>query len=183
MTAVGTKSLGPYNRYAIWVQGCQKVCPGCISPDSRPLQGGYEADVTALAGDIAGTPGIEGMTISGGEPFLQWAALSELITLVKGKRDLGVIVYTGMMYDEIMENKLAKACDLIIDGEYREGLDDGLSLRGSSNQKLHLITQRYAGVTSMYGAKGRKIEFHIKGDRTTMVGIPNKDTIKKLMEA
>jgi len=136
-----------------------------------------------LAADIVNTPDIEGITISGGEPFLQSAALCELIAQIKAKKDLGIIVYTGMQYDEIKESELAKACDTIIDGEYREDLNDGLSLRGSSNQNIYMQTQRYADKISMYGAKGRKIELHLKGNKVTMVGIPDKNIIKKLQEA
>jgi len=182
MTVKSTQSLGPFSRYGIWVQGCQKRCAGCISSDSQALDGGYEVNVLELVNDILSTPNIEGITISGGEPFLQSMALFELVTLIRAKRDLGVITYTGMTYDEIKENELAQACDMIIDGEYREELNDGLSLRGSSNQNICLITQRYATAIGMYGARGRKVELHFKGDKVTLVGIPDKNSLKMLKD-
>jgi len=179
MAVKNTKALGPYNRYVIWVQGCLKNCKGCISEDSRPLDGGYEEDITALADDIINTPGIEGITVSGGEPFLQAGALAELIKRIKSQRDTGVIIYTGMNFEEIEESELAKISDLIIDGEYREELNDNLSLRGSSNQNIYLITERYkAEAETLYGVKGRKIELHVKKGITTMVGIPDKNSLK-----
>lgn len=78
-----TQALGPFLRYAIWVQGCNKCCPGCISPDARPLDGGYAVEVEKLVHDILSQPDIEGITISGGEPFLQQVALCELIDAVR----------------------------------------------------------------------------------------------------
>jgi len=62
MTVASTRSLGPYNRFAIWVQGCLKRCPGCISKDSQPLDGGYKAETEDLTASIVSTPDIEGIT-------------------------------------------------------------------------------------------------------------------------
>ena len=182
MTAKNTKALGPYRRYSIWVQGCLKRCAGCISEGSQALDGGYEEDVDALAADIINTPGIEGLTISGGEPFLQEQALVRLIRQVRLKKDIGVIVYTGMEYGEIKESELAQVSDMIIDGEYREELNDNLSLRGSSNQQICLVTERYKKESeTLYGVPGRKIELQIEGDKTKMVGIPDKNSLKIFM--
>ena len=69
--ARSTTALGPGNRAAIWFQGCMRSCKGCMSPDSRPLNGGTEWIVDKLVGDICAIENIEGITISGGEPFLQ----------------------------------------------------------------------------------------------------------------
>ena len=177
MKAKATKSLGPFKRYALWVQGCNKRCPGCISPDAQPLDGGIVTNVADLAAEILSAPEIEGITISGGEPFLQQDALCELIDYVRDKRDIGVIVYTGLLYSEIERSALASRCDLIIDGEYIEVLNDDKSLRGSSNQNIICVSNRYRDVVeSHYGRLGRKIEFVSRGDRLDMIGIPSKST-------
>ncbi len=178
MTVACTHSLGPYNRFAIWVQGCLKRCPGCISKESQPLDGGYKAETADLTASIVNTRDIEGITISGGEPFLQSEALVDLVNRVKAKKDMGVIVYTGHNFEEIEENELTKLCDIVIDGAYIEDLNDDLSLRGSSNQKIRLITKRYENVAkNLYGVQGRKIELHFKKGETTMVGIPDKNSL------
>ena len=177
MTVANTKVLGPYNRFALWVQGCLKQCPGCLSQDSQPLDGGYEADTMDLAETIISTQDIEGITISGGEPFLQSEALVDLVNRVRAKKDIGVIVYTGNDLNEIEDNELTKLCDIVIDGEYIDGLNDGLSLRGSSNQKIRMITKRYENeAEKLYGVQGRKTELYFREDQTTMVGIPDKKT-------
>jgi len=180
MTTKSTKALGPYNRYVIWVQGCQKRCHGCISPDSQPIDGGYEEDVDVIVADVIKTPDIEGITISGGEPFLQVEPLVYLIKKIKLTKDIGVIVYTGMLFQEIEESELKKVSDIIIDGEYQDELNDDLSLRGSSNQNIYLITKKYENEANIYGVQGRKIELYVRDGYATMIGIPDKKTCKYL---
>ena len=184
MTIEKTNALGPYNRFVIWVQGCMRQCPGCISKDSQPIDGGSEADTAELAETILNVTDIEGLTISGGEPFLQSEALVDLIKRIKSKKDAGVIVYTGNDYEEIKENELTKYCDIIIDGVYIDELNDGLSLRGSSNQKVCMITKRYENeVKQLYGTQGRKIELHLNKDKTILVGIPEKNSLRLFEES
>jgi len=181
MTVANTKSLGPYNRFAIWVQGCLRRCNGCISQDSQAIDGGYEAEIADLAEAIINNSNIEGITISGGEPFLQSEALLDLVRRIKLKKDIGVIIYTGNDFEEIKENKLTELCDIIIDGKYIDDLNDGLSLRGSSNQNVCLITERYAKeAKELYGIQGRKIELHFMDGKTTMIGIPDKKSLEAL---
>ena len=176
-----TGALGPAKRYALWVQGCNKRCPGCISPDAQPLDGGYTVEVECLVHEILSQPDIEGITISGGEPYLQQAALCELIDAVRSQRDVGVIVYTGMNYEEIAELPLTSHCDLLIDGEYIDALNDDLSLRGSSNQRIICITNRYTNIVdNYYGRPGRKMEFLINDGKMSMVGIPSKSAKEML---
>lgn len=175
MTQPATKALGPFERFAIWVQGCQKRCPGCISPEAQPTDGGFEISVHELTDEILQMQNIEGITISGGEPFLQQEALCELIDEIRNVRDFGVIVYTGMLFSEIRNTQLARRCDLIIDGEYIEALNDDRSLRGSSNQNVICITDRYRDIVcSHYGQAGRKMELILRNGSFHLVGIPSK---------
>lgn len=183
MSHAQTSALGPFVRYALWVQGCNKRCKGCISPDAQTLDGGNLVDVPELADEILSVPGIEGITVSGGEPFLQQDALCELIDLIREKRNLGVIVYTGMLYAEVMDTPLARRCDLIIDGEYIDALNDDKSLRGSSNQNVICITDRYRKVVDLYyGQPSRKVEFRITSTGMDMVGIPSKSQAQAIFK-
>lgn len=175
MTAACSEALGPCQRFVVWVQGCSKRCAGCISPDAQPMDGGEWMNTANLAEEICSAPGIEGITISGGEPFLQQDALCELIDRIRKERDLGVIVYTGRRYSEIRETPLAQRCDLIIDGEYVDALNDDGSLRGSSNQKAICVTGRYTQyVQQCFGRPGRKVEFVVGDRQVDMIGIPTK---------
>ena len=184
LLANNVQVLGPYNRFVIWVQGCHKRCPDCISPDSRDLEKGKEYKVQKLK-EMITMSNIEGITISGGEPFLQAEELADLIKEVRSVKEIGVIVYTGFQYKEIKENKayqnFLSEIDLLIDGEYIKDLDDGLSLRGSSNQQIIPLTERYASIIDeYYGIQGRKSEIQIKNKYIKIIGIPS-DQVKKII--
>lgn len=170
-------TLGPGNRFGIWVQGCNRNCEGCVAKDSKDSSMGRTINIGALAWEIINAD-VEGVTISGGEPFLQAKALSELIKKVKEIKDIGVIVYTGYLYEELDEvddaSELLKVTDLLIDGPYVKALDDGKSLRGSSNQRVIPLTERYVSSLDLYGASGRKTETFIHSNKINFVGIPNR---------
>lgn len=176
MTAPCSEVLGPYKRFIVWVQGCKRRCKGCIAKDSWALDGGELVEVDAIVQQILLQENIEGITISGGEPFLQQDALCELISKVREHKDVGVIIYTGMKYSEIENTALAHSADLIIDGEYVEELNDNKSLRGSSNQNVLCLTERYKNIVpEYYGIQGRKIELILADGITKMIGIPSKE--------
>lgn len=183
MTQSTTEVLGPFKRFALWVQGCNKRCKGCIAKDSWALDGGELVEVDAVVQQILRQENIEGITISGGEPFLQQGALCELISKVREHKDIGVIIYTGMLFSDIADTPLVQRCDLIIDGEYIEALNDDKSLRGSSNQNVICISDRYRNVIDLYyGCHGRKVEFVQRRGSFDMIGIPSKGVVDTLFK-
>lgn len=183
VTEKNVTTLGPGNRYGLWVQGCNRRCPGCVAQNSQDPKGGRSVKVSALAWDILSSDA-EGLTVSGGEPFLQAEALSELITLVKAKKNLGVIVYTGYCLEELEEVPYAKELlsqiDLLIDGPYQRELDDGKSLRGSSNQRVIPLTDRYVDALPLYGTENRRTQLFRHGSYVNIVGIPNQVAPKRI---
>lgn len=126
------------------------------------------------------------LTISGGEPFLQAKSLVELITKLRSHNEIGVIVYTGYTYDELQNSKddsymeLLQLCDLIIDGAYEETLNDGKNLRGSSNQKAILLTDKYIDFAKEIGTKPAEIEFFVRENRISMVGVPTREILQRM---
>lgn len=170
--------LGPGVRYVLWVQGCHRRCPGCVASNAYNMEEGTRISAGALAMEIALSKA-EGLTISGGEPFLQAQALADMIEKIKNIRDMGIIVYTGFCYEELQKMPAAKhlleLVDLLIDGEYIAQLDDGRSLRGSSNQRVIPLTNRYKEQLSEYGAEGRNGETFAHGWEVHRVGIPSKE--------
>ncbi|MBQ3915168.1 MAG: radical SAM protein [Ruminococcus sp.] len=170
-----TRCLGPGARFALWVQGCCRKCEGCIAPSLQDTAGGKVSDTAEILREIAES-GAEGLTISGGEPFLQAEPLGELVKAARRLLPgLNVIVYTGFTYEQLRENPSAAGLlaetDLLIDGEYVRELDDGLPMRGSSNQRLIFLTNRL-DPGDMPDSRTNKIIFTEKGFR--MVGIPSK---------
>lgn len=128
----------------------------------------------------------EGITISGGEPFLQAEELATMLDGIKAKRNYGVIIYTGFLKEELEKNndngvlRLLKHADILIDGHYIQELDDGRPYRGSSNQRIHLLTDRYESVFEDYynGTDKRNIEIDVVKDNVYMVGVPSKNGIE-----
>jgi anaerobic ribonucleoside-triphosphate reductase activating protein len=183
-----TRVLGPGLRYALWVQGCPFRCPQCMTPDALPFDGGERLPIAVLMQDILATPDLEGITISGGEPFAQADGLAQLLEKIQSHRSLGVIVYTGYLYEELQ--KLAQKnpriaallahIDLLIDSPYVPELNDGISLRGSSNQRLHCLTPRYKSqLTSDYAQKNRQVEIHLFPQFALLAGIPGVETLTR----
>lgn len=146
--------LGPFKRAALWVQGCSLGCRHCLVPDSWDPEGGREETVSALAEWILSYPDIEGITLSGGEPMMQAGALAELMDCVKSHRDLGVVCYTGYTLESLLLQRdphrlaLLRCVDLLVDGPYREGRSASLLWRGSDNQRLLPLSDRYRSVVS-----------------------------------
>lgn len=131
---------GPGVRFTVFVQGCLRACPGCHNPQTHDLNGGYEVSVNDLIDQMQENPLLDGLTISGGEPFLQTIACHEL---ARKAHDLGLNVwcYTGCTYEELVKDPAAKLLleevDVLVDGEYRQD-ERTLELpwRGSANQRI-----------------------------------------------
>lgn len=179
-----TEFLGPGKRFVIWFQGCNKRCKGCINPEGRNIDGGYSIDVNEMLSLIIKTPSIQGVTISGGEPFLQFSALYELVYLVKANLNLDIMLFSGYKFEDIKEEyseviikDFFSKIDIFIDGEYIEELNDDQMYRGSSNQNIYFFTNKYIEYKNdILNAKNRNVEFTIDEDTNVfMVGIPPKD--------
>lgn len=176
-----TKVLGPYTRSALWVHGCCFDCPGCIAHEMNRAKSRI---VTAeyLAEQLTKVEGTEGITISGGEPFLQAEGLAEMIKLIREKReDYGVIIYTGFLLEELKDKKdaaidaLIEAADIIIDGKYVKELDDGKPYRGSSNQRILLMSDRYRSCADeYYSTDKRNVEIKVTEKNIYLVGVPSE---------
>ena len=180
-----TCALGPGNRAAVWLQGCKRRCPGCMTPESRDPNGGNLVRVEDIFARIASLDDIEGVTISGGEPFLQVDALYTLLRLIRENTDLGVIIYTGYTFEELREMHDPKAdaildglCDLLIDGGYVDALNDGVSLRGSSNQRVICLTDRYADCIGQYQQTVRRVEIRQTPTGSQIIGIPERNMLE-----
>lgn len=144
-----TASEGPGARYALWVQGCTIRCSDCCNPEMFSARGGEEVAIEALANEVIATPGIEGLTVLGGEPFEQAAAVAELARAVR-TAGLSVMVFTGFVREDLEASKdpgaaaLLAAADLLVDGPFvREAPGSTWRWLGSLNQRMHFLTDRY----------------------------------------
>jgi len=149
---------GPGIRYVIFTQGCYHKCEGCQNPQTHNPNEGKLIDISEILDEILGSTMIEGVTFSGGEPFLQADALAELAAQIKrADKNLSIICYTGYTYEEltkIIESgvlsyfKLLSNVDYLIDGRFEQ---DKASLncnwRGSTNQRIIDVKQSLAQKT------------------------------------
>jgi anaerobic ribonucleoside-triphosphate reductase activating protein len=174
-----TQSLGPGNRFVVWVQGCPFNCKGCVSPAWIPFKKAQIVEVGDLAEAITQREEITGITLSGGEPMMQAGRLAHLLRLVKAQRpELNVIIFSGftmkqMVWDEAQG--LLNQCDLLVDGNYIENLNDGHGLRGSSNQQIHFLTDKLLPFKDEILAPRSSVELHLLDDGVLMTGIPKSN--------
>ncbi|MDT0267509.1 4Fe-4S single cluster domain-containing protein [Streptomyces sp. DSM 44915] len=170
--------LGPGWRAVLWVQGCPLRCRGCVAPETLPFDAGHARPVAELADWLVGLPEIEGVTLSGGEPFAQARPLVELLDEVRTRRpELSAVAYSGFRLEALRrgtpaQRALLDRLDLLIDGPYVAARHGDLLWRGSDNQRLLPLTERYAEVADHAGA-GAGIEVSLGTDNTfSWAGVP-----------
>jgi anaerobic ribonucleoside-triphosphate reductase activating protein len=136
---------GPGIRFVIFAQGCEMHCKGCHNPQTWDKNGGYDITFGELLRRIEANPLLDGVTLSGGEPFLQAAALAELCGLIREQTNLDIITYSGYTFDCLYKNAdeqngympLLSVIDYLIDGAFVEEQQSyDLSFRGSKNQRV-----------------------------------------------
>ena len=130
----GSRANGPGLRSVVWFQGCTIGCPGCFNPETHAPKAGFTATTEALAREItAHSKCTEGVTISGGEPFQQSAALLDLLERLAGTQ-LSRLVFTGYALDEVrhlpLGPRILDAVDVLIAGRYVASRHLGRGLRG-----------------------------------------------------
>ena len=180
--------LGPGTRAVVWFHGCPRNCPGCIASGMNASSDFERYTPEELSCRVLEVDGIEGLTVSGGEPFAQNAELmGEFLSAVR-KTGLSVMAYTGYLREEIEadENKrhLLEFIDVLVDGPYVEGEDHGELWRGSANQRIHFLTGRYSGLAPFVERqRGRPLEFEFgSGLNFSFTGIPPRGFRKRLAE-
>ena len=141
---------GPGLRFTVFTQGCPHHCPGCHNPETHDPAGGQEVSVAELEEEMGKNPLIDGLTLSGGDPFCQAAECADLARLAHEK-GLNVWTYTGYTYERLLEGDLPGALELL---EQTDVLVDGPFLlaeksyealfRGSANQRLIDVKQSKA---------------------------------------
>lgn len=133
---------GPGLRAVVFFQGCPHHCPGCHNPETWDPSLGHESTVGAVWEAIAEHPLLQGITLSGGEPFMQVEAAAYLASKAKAK-GWNVMVYTGYTWEALMDHPdedrqaLLEHTDILVDGPFIQGeRDHRLVFRGSRNQRI-----------------------------------------------
>lgn len=136
---------GPGLRMVVWTQGCIHNCKECHNPQTHDLCGGHEVDTQDIIDKIKTLKLQRGITLSGGEPFLQPEALEEIAREAK-QNNLDVWSYTGFTIEQLLDKNnpsrfknlnLLKQIDVLVDGKFEISKKDFmLKFRGSSNQRI-----------------------------------------------
>ncbi len=125
-------------RDVLFLQGCKHKCKGCHNPQTWKLNGGSWYGVMDLCGKFYTSK--NDITISGGEPLLQYDELIVFMELMCKHQHKRFWLYTGFKYEEIepwLLRQLSKYVDVLVDGKFEEDKKDlTLRFRGSSNQRL-----------------------------------------------
>jgi len=180
-------TLGPGRRLGIWFQGCSIRCPGCISADTWTTQRGH---TTVVALCEAAAPWLEvadGVTVSGGEPFDQPAALHALLADLRTRWSGDVLVYSGHAREAIEPHLAAMSglIDALISDPFEIAAPQPLALGGSDNRRLHFLTplgrERFAACQRPAGAADRRFDLMLDQDGVAwLAGIPGRDDFARL---
>jgi len=135
---------GPGIRYVIFTQGCPHGCVGCHNPQTHDFEGGRLVEIESILAEIRKNPLLDGITLSGGEPFIQAASCAIIASEVK-KYGLNVITYTGYLFEDLYRKAqeckatadLLNNTDILVDGPFILSQRNILLLfRGSENQRI-----------------------------------------------
>ncbi|QYD69152.1 radical SAM protein [Paraburkholderia edwinii] len=182
-------SLGPGKRIGIWFQGCSIRCPGCISADTWATTGGESTLERVLEQVRTWLPHADGFTISGGEPFDQPDVLVALVRALHEMSTGDILAYSGHPI-EALAGTLAKvngAIDALITDPFEIDTSHNRPLRGSDNQRLHLLTDRGRAIYSQYerdlneSDKSLDVMFDEDGS-IWFAGIPNRNDFQRLRD-
>lgn len=141
-----SRANGPGARFVVWFQGCSLGCPGCFNPGTHSVSQGREVGVDEVVEQLRATTGIEGVTLSGGEPLQQAEAAAAILEAARAL-GLSTLVFSGYSIDEIAAlprgRDVLALLDVLIDGRYLSGERLAVGLRGSANQRIQVLTERY----------------------------------------
>jgi anaerobic ribonucleoside-triphosphate reductase activating protein len=181
-------TLGPGRRIGIWFQGCSIRCPGCISVDTwvHRIRGVRVEEVINAIGPWL--KDADGITISGGEPFDQAGGLYVLLSALRKQSHGDVLVYSGYPRERIADHlaRMEGLIDALVSDPYDFNASQTLALRGSDNQRLHLLTSlgalRFASYERSLTDAERTLDIMFDKDGTVwMAGIPRKDDLHRLV--
>jgi anaerobic ribonucleoside-triphosphate reductase activating protein len=172
-----SRSEGPGTRFCVWLQGCELRCPGCCNPELFDFgaTAARELTVAELLARIARTPG-DGLTLLGGEPCHQAPAAGALAAGVQAL-GRGVVVFTGYALDALTGQaaaaELLAHTDLLVAGRFVASLRSvARPWVGSDNQRVHLLTPRYAGHPDLGAVRRQSIHVQLHDGELRVSGWP-----------
>lgn len=133
---------GPGIRVSIYVQGCNRHCPGCFNPETWDFNGGrlFNRRVKIQFLELANKKNIVGFSILGGEPLQQGKDMLDLVKSMKEQYpDKTIWMWTGYKYEDLddEQREIVSYIDVLVDGEFVQAEKcPNKRFRGSSNQRI-----------------------------------------------
>lgn len=183
-------ALGPGVRAGIWVQGCTIACPGCVSRDTWDADPDTAVAVETVMGWLSSLRGpLDGITISGGEPFQQPEAVLALLGEIhrwRGGREVDVLAYSGYTFARLrarpLLSRVVDLCDAVVSGPYVRGKPDGGWLRGSANQVINPVTPLGRARYEHEPEGAPRMQISVEGRNVHLIGVPLRDDLDRAAE-
>ena len=179
--------LGPGRRVGLWLRGCGRGCPGCMSDDlwaagpesRRPVEELFE-EIDALRRETRAA----GLTVSGGEPFQQAEGLKALLTLGRAAGWADVLIYSGFPVKELLAAHpwLPDLAAAVVDGPYERDRPSREPWRGSAGQRLTLFRPELAELYDRWQHdEERKVQVIVsESGLVRLLGIPGQGDFERL---
>jgi anaerobic ribonucleoside-triphosphate reductase activating protein len=186
--------LGPGRRIGLWLQGCSIRCKGCVSQDTWPADPVRSMPIEALLAwcQRVAAKGCDGITLSGGEPFDQPAALTALLAGLDAWRrraglDFDILCYSGYPLKTLQHRHAALLArlDAVIAEPYIDGRPLGALWCGSDNQALTPLSSRGQARYADYRqapqcAADKRMQLAVEGGKLWLIGIPARGDMAAL---
>lgn len=178
------KTLGPGNRIGLWTVGCPHGCYRCCNPElwERNIDKDISTEsLLRMIQRINTEFRVDGVTISGGDPFEQAQELEKLVHGIHLSITDDILIYTGYSLTQLknMENtavdKVLETIAVLIDGKYIHNANDNEPLRGSWNQQIHILNPAFRSKYDAYLTQPRQVQNVFYQKDLLTIGIPMKE--------
>ena len=138
-------------RCSLYVSGCFFNCPGCYNKAAQNFHYGqpYTQDLEDQIIEDLSQSYVQGLTLLGGEPFLNTQVCLKLVKRVRKEfgHEKDIWSWSGYTWEELMKEssdklELLHYLDILVDGRFLLAKKDlTLQFRGSSNQRIIDVPQ------------------------------------------
>ena len=191
--------LGPGRRAGIWVQGCGIGCTGCLSRDTWDPDRVSPVPVSQVVETCRRLSGdeLDGVTISGGEPFDQPDGLRCLLDGLREWRaasesPFDILCYSGRPLRHLRQHHpdILDRLDALVPEPYVHSRPQRHPWRGSDNQPLEILSalgqSRYGlGIDGNAGHTPR-VQLDVGHGRLWVIGLPRPadlDAVRAALES
>ena len=164
---------GHGNRFVLWLQGCDLGCQGCWNKETWSFEKNILKSVEEVFSEIRKSKNLDGVTFSGGEPFLQAGELSKLAKKIKTYTNLSLQIFTGFELDELRDQnqrELLEYTDILVAGRFD-------STKRNNNQKVYILNSH----VPIWDFNNSDVEIEIDDDNHIKItGYPTSQLINEL---